>query len=134
MFREENFPRDEVTGGNFWIKCLSRSSVLVERIRPFPRLKIIPAFLMALHSLNSPRKTRREREKCEILFLLCAEKIERAGERKKYPIGLDWIGLGKFLVPYPLSGSFGRLLLPSFEEEEEEEKKTNEALTICDFF
>jgi len=34
----------------------------------------------------------REREKCEILFLLCAEKIERAGERKKYPIGLDWIG------------------------------------------
>jgi hypothetical protein len=34
---------------------------------------------------------------------------------------VDWIGLGKFLVPYPLS--FGRHLLPSFEEEEEEEKK-----------
>jgi len=48
---------------------------------------------------------------------------------------LDWIGLGKFLVPYPLSGSFGRHLLPSFEEEEEEEKKkTNEALTMYDFF
>jgi hypothetical protein len=118
---------------------VSLSSVLVKRIRPFPRLKIAPAFRvkMALYSLNSRKTEReREREKCEILFLLCAEKIERAGEKEIS----DWIGSDweNFLVPYPLSGetreSLARLKDTSFlrtriregrarEEEEEKEKE-----------
>ena len=104
VFREENFPRDEVTGGNFWIKCLSRSSVLVERIRPFPRLKTTPAFFsvkMAPHSLNSPRKTRIERER-SARFCFCFARRKSSAQERERNIRLDWIGLdwiGKIFGP-----------------------------------
>ena len=122
---------------------MSLSSVLVKRIRPFPRLKIAPAFRvkMALYSLNS-RKTERERERSARFCFFFARRKLSAQERKKYPIGLDRIGK-IFWSLIPSLARRERVSLvwktpPSFEHayakdaraKKKKKKKKNKALTI----
>ena len=108
-------------------------------IRPFSRLiKIAPAPLEFKDgaAFVAFAKDRHRERSARFCFFFARRKLS-ARRRRERNIRLDWIGLGKFLVPYPLSLTrlcerVSKLVwkTPSWTRSKKKKKKKNKILTM----